>query len=215
MNGWRWLTSLTLGFFICEMVLWHPSEGFLWPTCKKEKIEENVAIKEFLTLALKNLPVICYSENSLQWDTCIKGASERRQSFAEVIRMFIEYSMLHFREKMKLIFMFLEWPNTNLTWFAPRRFYCKSMRAYNLCLCPFLLATHLAMTQLPLTEGQTLPSAHRSFTLSEDLLWIHPVFHLGSQNTAFRVHSSSIVAPKEKKHISGFFFLVSDQAQSE
>lgn len=96
-------------------------------------------------------------------------------------------------------------------WFVPGRFYSKS------CLCPTLLTT--ICHDSPTTHWRTdPPSAHRSFPLSVELLWIHPMSHLESQNTTFRVHSTSNVPQRRKsQHIFRFLLgiLVRNQAQPQ
>lgn len=96
-------------------------------------------------------------------------------------------------------------------WFIPGSFYFKC------CLCPSLLTT--ICHDSPTTHWRTdLLSAHRSFPLSVELLWIHPMLHIESQNITFRVHSTSNV-PQRRKSQHTFRFLlgilVRNQAQPQ
>lgn len=176
------------------------------------KIKENVAIKErLLILAWKNLSIVCFGKNSAMKHMYEGCSRKKRQCFFEVIKMVIEHYVTFQGKKWSCFIMFLEWPNTSSTWFVPGKFYSKS------CLCSSLLTT--ICHDSPTTQWRTgPPSAHRPFPLSIELLWIHPMSHLESQNTTFRVHSTSNVPQRRKsQHISRFFLgiLVRNQAQPQ
>lgn len=141
------------------------------------KIKENVAIKErLLILAWKNLSIVCFGKNSAMKHMYEGCSRKKRQCFLRVINMVIEHYVTFQGKKWSCFIMFLEWPNTSSTWFVPGRFYSKS------CLCSSLLTT--MCHDSPTTQWRTgPPSAHRSFPLSVELLWIHPMSHRESQNT--------------------------------
>jgi hypothetical protein len=134
---------------------------------------------------------------------------KKRQFFVEIIHSYFVLCMLHLMKNRVVLVTSINWLPASLTWYAPGRFYFKSLRVYNPLSLSFPPGHPLCWDSAA-THKREAWSAQRFLPTSSKALLNSPdVIPLGTNRPLLELTEPQLFSHRKKKqHIPKFFLPV-------